>query len=352
MRWSARFGAEVAPGGVVRSCGCRQDRAFARLRIAQWLEAGLVWPMVRVAAASRHGWSRRAPSSRRRGPPSSEVPLLFEAGLDQLLRTRRSRWCPRRRCASSGQPRAGTRRWRRARGAPASPGGEGAAWRRSWRATTAALRSWERQPVRHYLASLEMNRRIFATIAAIRRGSAGLRERAASVCIRRRERCAALSDARSSAKQAAQKKLDPALIAAVIYRGDQVFDPRPSPAGAEGLMQVLPATAYYLRPISGGTPLHGQRRCDPEHSTRLRQLLPALPASDHYGGDMRLCWRGRYRRCLDRTVDDGSRMRMRRGTHAANTESDPVPGDREMTCAACSPRRSNTGPRIRVSWGC
>jgi soluble lytic murein transglycosylase len=53
-------------------------------------------------------------------------------------------------------------------------------------------------------------------------------------------------------QQAADKHLDPALIAAVIY-AETKFDPRPSAAGAEGLMQILPATAEYLARRSGAT---------------------------------------------------------------------------------------------------
>jgi soluble lytic murein transglycosylase len=52
--------------------------------------------------------------------------------------------------------------------------------------------------------------------------------------------------------QAAAKHLDPALIAAVIY-AETKFDPRQSSAGAEGLMQILPATAVYLAHRSGAT---------------------------------------------------------------------------------------------------
>ena len=52
-------------------------------------------------------------------------------------------------------------------------------------------------------------------------------------------------------EQAAQKHLDPALIAAVIY-AETKFDPRPSSAGAEGLMQILPGTAYFIAHLSGG----------------------------------------------------------------------------------------------------
>jgi len=53
-------------------------------------------------------------------------------------------------------------------------------------------------------------------------------------------------------QQAAAKRLDPALIAAVIY-AETKFDARPSSAGAEGLMQILPQTAEYLAHRSGAT---------------------------------------------------------------------------------------------------
>jgi soluble lytic murein transglycosylase len=53
-------------------------------------------------------------------------------------------------------------------------------------------------------------------------------------------------------QQAAEKHLDPALVAAVIY-AETKFDPRPSSAGAQGLMQILPQTALYLAHRSGAT---------------------------------------------------------------------------------------------------
>jgi soluble lytic murein transglycosylase len=53
-------------------------------------------------------------------------------------------------------------------------------------------------------------------------------------------------------EQASEKHLDPALIAAVIY-AETKFDPRPSAAGAEGLMQIMPSTAYFIAGLSGGT---------------------------------------------------------------------------------------------------
>jgi soluble lytic murein transglycosylase len=53
-------------------------------------------------------------------------------------------------------------------------------------------------------------------------------------------------------QQAAAKHVPPDLIAAVIY-AETKFDPRPSSAGAEGLMQILPATAEFLARRSGAT---------------------------------------------------------------------------------------------------
>src|ERR1700733_6299144 len=64
-----------------------------------------------------------------------------------------------------------------------------------------------------------------------------------------------LSDASIIREQAAAKDLDPALIAAVIY-AETKFDPRPSSAGAEGLMQILPQTAEFLAHRSGATTFH------------------------------------------------------------------------------------------------
>ncbi len=52
-------------------------------------------------------------------------------------------------------------------------------------------------------------------------------------------------------QQAAEKRLDPALIAAVIY-AETRFRPRTSPTGAEGLMQIEPATARFLAHRSNG----------------------------------------------------------------------------------------------------
>jgi len=84
-------------------------------------------------------------------------------------------------------------------------------------------------------------------------------------------------------QQAAQKHLDPALIAAVIY-AETKFDPRPSSAGAQGLMQILPQTAQFLAQRSGAQTFTTADLASPQvnisyGSYYLRYLL------DEYGGD-------------------------------------------------------------------
>ena len=54
-------------------------------------------------------------------------------------------------------------------------------------------------------------------------------------------------------QQAAEKDLDAALIAAVIYAESRFRDGQRSHAGAEGLMQITPATAHDIARKSGGT---------------------------------------------------------------------------------------------------
>jgi soluble lytic murein transglycosylase len=92
-----------------------------------------------------------------------------------------------------------------------------------------------------------------------------------------------LSDASVIREQAAAKHLDPALIAAVIY-AETKFDPRTSPTGAEGLMQIEPATAQFLAHLSGGYRFTTSDLATPSvnvayGSYYLRYLL------DHYNGN-------------------------------------------------------------------
>ncbi len=53
-------------------------------------------------------------------------------------------------------------------------------------------------------------------------------------------------------QQAAAKRLDPALVAGVIFAESKFVD-QTSPAGARGLMQITPDTARYIAHRSGGT---------------------------------------------------------------------------------------------------
>jgi soluble lytic murein transglycosylase len=53
-------------------------------------------------------------------------------------------------------------------------------------------------------------------------------------------------------QQARDKNLDPALVAAIIYRESKFRDVT-SQAGAKGLMQILPSTAQFIAHRSGGT---------------------------------------------------------------------------------------------------
>ena len=54
-------------------------------------------------------------------------------------------------------------------------------------------------------------------------------------------------------QQAHDKRLDPALLAAVIYQESRFRDGQRSDAGAQGLMQLMPQTARYIARLSGGT---------------------------------------------------------------------------------------------------
>jgi soluble lytic murein transglycosylase len=78
-------------------------------------------------------------------------------------------------------------------------------------------------------------------------------------------------------QQAADKNLDPTLIAAVIY-SESRFRDQTSHAGARGLMQITPATARIIEEESGGTTFVLEDLADPDiniayGSFYLRHLL-------------------------------------------------------------------------------
>jgi peptidoglycan lytic transglycosylase len=85
-------------------------------------------------------------------------------------------------------------------------------------------------------------------------------------------------------QQAREKGIDPALIAAVIYAESRFRDGQSSAAGAEGLMQLTPATARYIAHKSGGTQFVLDDLATPQVNISygayyLRYLL------DRYGGN-------------------------------------------------------------------
>jgi soluble lytic murein transglycosylase len=96
-------------------------------------------------------------------------------------------------------------------------------------------------------------------------------------------------------QQAAEKHIDPALIAGVIY-AETKFQPRDSAAGAVGLMQVMPQTALYLAHRSGATTFTTADLANPQvniayGSYYLRYLLneyhgnPTLALAAYNGGE-------------------------------------------------------------------
>ncbi len=126
-----------------------------------------------------------------------------------------------------------------------------------------------------------MRRRTAATIVIV--AFATLLVVAIASTVNQAEHGLPLSDVSIIRRQAAEKRLSPSLIAAVIY-AESKFEPRPSAAGAQGLMQILPATAYYLAHLSGGTSFTAGDLATPSvnvayGSYYLRYLL------DHYDGN-------------------------------------------------------------------
>jgi soluble lytic murein transglycosylase len=73
-------------------------------------------------------------------------------------------------------------------------------------------------------------------------------------------------------QQAAEKEVDAALIAAVIY-SESKFADQTSSAGARGLMQITPEAANEIERLSGGTSFKVNDLSDPEINIRYGTFL-------------------------------------------------------------------------------
>ena len=155
-----------------------------------------------------------------------------------------------------------------------------------------------------------------------------------------------LADTSIIRREASAKHLDPALIAAVIDT-ESHFEPRPSSAGAQGLMQLLPSTAEYLAGISGGYAFHASDLSSAEvniayGSYYLRYLL------DHYKGDEMLALAA-YNGGVGNV--DSWLARERAQGRSLTVESIPFPQTREYVrrvMEAQQEYRSRYGPALGV----
>ena len=86
---------------------------------------------------------------------------------------------------------------------------------------------------------------------------------------------------------AAERGLDPAFVAAVVY-AESRFDPNArSYAGAVGLMQILPGTAEFIARKTGGTEFVVADLRDPDINVRYGTWLLRY-LRDSYDGDLSL----------------------------------------------------------------
>ncbi len=86
-------------------------------------------------------------------------------------------------------------------------------------------------------------------------------------------------------QQAAEKHLDPALVAAVIY-AETKFDSRASSAGAIGLMQLLPETGAEVARLSGATSFHTADLWTPRINISYGSYLLRLLIDKYHGSTM------------------------------------------------------------------
>ena len=136
-------------------------------------------------------------------------------------------------------------------------------------------------------------------------------------------------------QQAADKRVDPSLIAAVIYTESRFRD-QTSHAGAKGLMQLMPETADYIARKSGGTRFERADLATPQINIAygtwyLRYLL------DKYQGNTILTLAA-YN-AGEGKVDEWRAAAAARGEKFKRGRPHPVPGDARLR----APRAQRAG---------
>ena len=367
----ARWGEDVAPGGAVDR-GAVARRAFASDEERGFLE-GLLWPRVgRRIAEFRERESARGPAA---AALVIEVPLLFESGMDHGFdatiaivadeEIRRERAAARghesvdertarqltqeekaavrhvvansgtistslesrlsgRACQAESHERAGQARDAARRGSRPRP--------------TKAQRQRRRKVLRRRLLLLAVaSWPACVLLAVIVRPFADKAVQEISLPLRHED---------IIRQQAADKGLDPSLIAGVIYVESRFRD-QTSHAGAKGLMQIMPSTADYIARKSGGTAFEQGDLATPQiniayGSWYLRYLL------EHYHGNELLALAA-YN-AGEGKVDEWFReAAARRGLRGGDAH--PVPRDAQLRAARCSRRAAATAQEYRRELG-
>ena len=366
-----RWGAEVAPGGRVDRAAVA-GRAFAGPEERAFLE-GLLWPRV---GERMMAW-RAAEEAREPAPRALvvEVPLLFEAGMDAAfdatIAVVADEEVRRERAAARGHEAVDERTKRqltqdekaaRATYAVANSGTIEALERdavgRACQAEGMSAQAPTRTRDARVRAAKPRGRRTKALRRRIRRrrlavlGVALLAALAAIAILRPfadkavQEIALPLRHEDIIRQQAADKGLDPSLIAGVIYVESRFRD-QTSVAGAKGLMQILPSTADYIAGKSGGTRFEQGDLATPQiniayGSWYLRYLLEPLRRQ-----------RDPRARRLQRRRGQGRRVVPRARPRAARTSRSPPTSRsprRATTSPACSTCASATSTTTDESW--
>ena len=370
----ARLGPDVAPDGAARSRADRRARVRRRGGPA-WLE-GVLWPRVGRARGrlARLPW----PADR---VAVVEAPLLFESGMEAVF-DRTIAVIAEEDTRERARRRARPRRRGRARRAAALAAGKGE--RADFTVRNDGTLDELKQTLSRVLAKLDGSEltRTPASLGAL----AGAGARPAPPRSRgwsrrlpcsprrsprsRRRRPARRRGARDHAPAAprghhppagADKNVDPALIAAVIYEESRFRD-QTSHAGARGLMQITPETADFIARRSGGVRFEQTDLATPQINIAygawyLRYLI------DHYDGNETLAVAAynagqRQRRPLGRARGRAGQLRQRtphpvpRDARLRQERAWSVAASTATTTGASSGSREPLArsPRSRIGW--